>query len=87
MTYDKVLELIKDEKTTVYLSLPGLVSLGKIPEPCELPMEKQLALGLLNSVYKAFTDNGYTMDVINFNIACSGSDVIFLSSPAFVTLH
>jgi hypothetical protein len=87
MKYHDVLQLIEDPESKLWLSVPGLVTLGKVPEPCKLAMEKQLALGLINSVLTAFTDRGYTVDVIEFQIACSGNDVIFLLNPAFNTVH
>lgn len=87
MKYPVVLELINNPDSKLWLSVPGLVTLGKVPEPCSLAMEKQLALGLLNSVLTAFTDRGYTVDVIEFQVACSGNDVIFLLNPAFTTVQ
>lgn len=87
MKYHQLLELIKDESLTFYLSIPGLVQHGKIPEPCEIKMEKQLALAFANSVYTAFTNNGWTSESIDFQIACTGNDVVFLLNPAFPTVH
>ena len=87
MKYHQVLELLKDDSLSFYLSVPGFVQLGKVPEPCEIQMEKPLALGFVNSVFSAFTKNGWTAESIEFQVACSGNSVVFLLNPAFTTVH
>lgn len=87
MKYSQVLELIKDEGSSFYLSVPGLVQLGKVSQPCRVRVEPQLALSLINAVLEQFTDNNYTVDTVEFQVACSGKEVILLLNPAFTTVH